>query len=206
MEERPNKAGRIARIAMIAAAYGAASLAAMTFMGSLAWGPVQFRISEALCVLALLTKDAIPGLTLGCVIANAANIVIGGTGMLGMLDVIFGSLATFVGATISWKLRRNPKLALLGPVLANGLIVPAYLPFMLQGLGFYTIPLTSINLDGAFVPMYVFGLIATGLGEAVVMYVLGLPLFTALRAVFQPEPGPEFGPDDMPPRRDPRRR
>ena len=188
MEERPNKAGRIARIAMIAAAYGAASLAAMTFMGSLAWGPVQFRISEALCVLALLTKDAIPGLTLGCVIANAANIVIGGTGMLGMLDVIFGSLATFVGATISWKLRRNPK------------------PFMLQGLGFYTIPLTSINLDGAFVPMYVFGLIATGLGEAVVMYVLGLPLFTALRAVFQPEPGPEFGPDDMPPRRDPRRR
>ena len=41
---------------------------------------------------------------------------------------------------------------------------------------------------------------------AVVMYVLGLPLFTALRAVFQPEPGPEFGPDDMPPRRDPRRR
>ena len=188
MEERPNKAGRIARIAMIAAAYGAASLAAMTFMGSLAWGPVQFRISEALCVLALLTKDAIPGLTLGCVIANAAN------------------MATFVGATISWKLRRNPKLALLGPVLANGLIVPAYLPFMLQGLGFYTIPLTSINLDGAFVPMYVFGLIATGLGEAVVMYVLGLPLFTALRAVFQPEPGPEFGPDDMPPRRDPRRR
>ena len=169
MEERPNKAGRIARIAMIAAAYGAASLAAMTFMGSLAWGPVQFRISEALCVLALLTKDAIPGLTLGCVIANAANIVIGGTGMLGMLDVIFGSLATFVGATISWKLRRNPKLALLGPVLANGLIVPAYLPFMLQGLGFYTIPLTSINLDGAFVPMYVFGLIATGLGEAVVI-------------------------------------
>ena len=56
MEERPNKAGRIARIAMIAAAYGAASLAAMTFMGSLAWGPVQFRISEALCVLALPTR------------------------------------------------------------------------------------------------------------------------------------------------------
>ena len=72
-------------------------------------------------------------------------------------------------------------MALLGPVLANALIVPAYLPLMLQGLGFYTIPFTSIALDGAYLPMYLFGLVATGLGEALVMYVLGLPLFSALK-------------------------
>ena len=199
-------AHRVARIAMIAAVYAGATLIAMLFLGWMAWGPMQFRISEALTVLALFTPDAIPGLTLGCVIANVVNIPLSGVGTLGLLDVVFGSLATFLGATFSWRFRDKPTLAVLGPVLANAIIVPAYLPLMLGGLGFYTIPLTSINLDGAFVPMYVFGLIATGLGEAVVMYVLGLPLFTALRAVFQPEPGPEFGPDDMPPRRDPRRR
>ena len=64
----------------------------------------------------------------------------------------------------------------MGPVLANALIVPAYLPLMLQGIGFYTIPFTNIAIDGAYPAMYVFGLLATGIGEAVVMYVLGLPL------------------------------
>ena len=100
---------------------------------------------------------------------------------LGLLDVVFGSLATFLGALWCWKMRERPKVALLGPVLANALIVPAYLPLMLQGLGFYTIPFTSIALDGAYLPMYLFGLVATGLGEALVMYVLGLPLFSALK-------------------------
>lgn len=205
MDERRSKVGSIARTAMIAASYGAASLACMTFMGGLAWGPIQFRVSEALCILALFTRDAIPGLTLGCAIANAANIVIGGTGVLGLLDVVFGSIATLIGATITWKLRRRPKLALLGPVIANGLIVPAYLPFMLQGLGFYTIPLTNISLDGAYLPMYIFGLIATSLGEAVVMYVLGLPLFTALSTVFAPDEGVAPPPPPMGPGRGPRR-
>ena len=70
---------------------------------------------------------------------------------------------------------------MLGPVISNALIVPAYLPLMLQGMGFYTIPFTSISLDGAYLPMFLFGLVATGLGEAVVMYVLGLPLYHALK-------------------------
>ena len=77
---------------------------------------------------------------------------------------------------------------------------------IIEGANLEPQPIVDPPAPADAVPMYVFGLIATGLGEAVVMYVLGLPLFTALRAVFQPEPGPEFGPDDMPPRRDPRRR
>ena len=175
-----DRARRVARVGVIAAVYAALTLVALLFLGSLAWGPVQFRVSEALCALALLTADAVPGLALGCAIANVANIVLSGTGMLGMLDVVFGTLATAIGAFITWRLRRRPALALLGPVVANALIVPAYLPLRLQGIGFYTIPFTNIAIDGAYPAMYAFGLVATGIGEAVVMYVLGLPLYRAL--------------------------
>ena len=170
----------IARIGVIAAVYAAATLMTMLFLGSLAWGPVQFRVSEALCALALITPAAIPGLTLGCAIANVANIVLSGTGALGLLDVIFGSLATCLGALFTWKMRRHPLVALAGPVLANALIVPAYLPLLLMGAGFYTIPFTSISLDGAWPLMYLFGLVTTGAGEATIMYVLGYPLYRSL--------------------------
>lgn len=174
------KSNYLARVGVIAAAYAACTLIALLFLGSLAWGPIQFRVSEALCVLALFAPAAIPGLTLGCVIANVMNIVISGTGMLGMLDVVFGSLATFAGALFTWKMRRHPLVALAGPVLANALIVPAYLPLLLQGVGFYTIPFTTISLDNSWLFMYLFGLVTTGVGEAVIMYVLGYPLARSL--------------------------
>ena len=174
------KSNYLARVGVIAAAYAACTLIALLFLGSLAWGPIQFRVSEALCVLALFTPAAIPGLTLGCVIANVMNIVISGTGMLGMLDVVFGSLATFAGALFTWKMRRHPLVALAGPVLANALIVPAYLPLLLRGVGFYTIPFTTISLDNSWLFMYLFGLVTTGVGEAVIMYVLGYPLARSL--------------------------
>lgn len=174
------KSNYLARVGVIAAAYAACTLIALLFLGSLAWGPIQFRVSEALCVLALFTPAAIPGLTLGCVIANVMNIVISGTGMLGMLDVVFGSLATFAGALFTWKMRLHLLVALAGPVLANALIVPAYLPLLLQGVGFYTIPFTTISLDNSWLFMYLFGLVTTGVGEAVIMYVLGYPLARSL--------------------------
>ena len=174
------KTNYIARAGVIAAVYAACTLVTMLFLGNLAWGPIQFRISEALCALALLSPAAVPGLTLGCAIANIANIALSGTGALGLLDVVFGSLATCVGALFTWKMRRHPAIALAGPVLANALIVPAYLPILLTGVGFYTIPFTSISLDGAWPLMYLFGLVTTGAGEAVIMYVLGYPLYRSL--------------------------
>lgn len=175
------RAQRLARIGIIAALYAALTLATLLFLGGLAWGPVQFRISEAVVVIALFTADAIPGLTLGCVIANLANMVISGTGALGLLDVVFGSLATALGAWFTWKNRKNVPIALLGPVLANAVIVSAYLPILLQGLGFYAIPFTTIELDGSYPLMFLFGFITTGLGEAVVLYALGVPLARALK-------------------------
>lgn len=171
----------LAQAGMIAALYAAATLICMLLLQGLAWGPVQFRISEAICVVAVLTPAAIPGLTIGCIIANLVNMVISGTGALGLLDVVFGSTATLIGAALCWKLRQRPTLAIGCFVVANALIVPAYLPLLLQGLGFYTIPFTDIALDGAYVPMYLFGVIATGIGEALVIYVLGLPLLKALK-------------------------
>lgn len=175
------RAASVAQTGMIAAVYAAATLAALLALQGLAWGPVQFRVSEAVCVLAALTPAAVPGLTAGCALANLVALAVNGTGALGLLDVVFGSAATCLGALWCWKMRSRPKLALLGPVAANALIVPAYLPLMLQGLGFYTIPFTGIALDGAYLPMYLFGAVATGAGEALVMYALGLPLLAALR-------------------------
>lgn len=171
----------IAQTGMIAGTYAAATLIAMLFLQGLAWGPVQFRISEAICVVALFTPAAIPGLTIGCVIANLANTVISGMGMLGLLDVCFGSLATFIGAVMCWRLRERPVLAIGSFVVTNALIVPLYLPLLLQGLGFYVIPFTDVTVDGAYLLMYVFGVISVGVGEAVVIYALGYPLYRALR-------------------------
>ncbi len=171
----------VAQAGLIAALYTALTCVALILLQGLAWGPIQFRISEASCVLAVFTPAAIPGLTIGCALANLVSIALNGTGVLGLLDVVFGSTATLVGALWCWRFRSRPALALAGFVVANALIVPAYLPLMLQGIGWYTIPFTSISLDGIYVPMYLFGLVATGIGEAAVLYALGMPLLRALR-------------------------
>jgi len=175
----------IAQAGIIAAIYAATTLLTMAFLGGLAWGPVQLRVSEAVCIFALLSRSAVPGLTIGCLLANLINIALTGSGALGLLDVVFGSLATLIGAIWAWRFRERPLLALAGPVVANAVIVPAYLPLMLAGLGFYTIPFTDISLEGSYWLMYLFGFVATGLGEAVVVYALGLPLLKALRKVPQ---------------------
>ncbi len=171
----------VAQAGMIAAVYTAATLVCLLALQELAWGPVQFRISECVCALAALTPAAIPGLTIGCVVSNVIAMAVNGTGMLGLFDVILGSIATLLGSLWCWRLRKHPKTALLGPIITNALIVPSYLPLLLQGLGYYTIPFTSIALDGLYVPMYLFGVIATGIGEALVIYVLGYPLLLALK-------------------------
>lgn len=171
----------IAQAGLIAAVYATATLLVMLFLQGLAWGPVQVRISEAVCVVALFTPAAIPGLTVGCIIANLANTVISGVGILGIFDVLFGSTATCLGALFCWKARSHPKAAIGWFVIANALIVPAYLPILLEGLGFYVIPFTDIAIEGAYLPMYIFGLAATGIGEAIAIYALGYPLSLFLR-------------------------
>lgn len=174
-----SRARYVAQAGMIAAVYAALTLGAMQLLSGLAWGPVQFRVSEAVTVLAAFTPAAVPGLTLGTVLANLFNL--GVIGPLAWLDVIFGSLGSGIGALWTWRFRKNTPLALLGPVMWNALIVPAYLPLMLKGMGFYQIPILGIDFEGQWLAMYFFGVVSVGIGQAIVVYGLGWPLLSTLR-------------------------
>jgi len=171
---------RVAHAGVIAAVYAALTL--VVIQSPLGFGPVQFRLSEAVTVVACLTPAAIPGLWIGVLVANAFMIT--QFGVLALFDVVFGSAATLLGAWWTWRHRERPVLALAGPVVANALIVPAYLPLMLEGatgVNFYRIPALGVDMSGAWWTMYLFGVVAIGVGQAVVVYGLGLPLLSALK-------------------------
>ena len=170
----------VAQAGVIAAVYAGATIVVLQFPAQLGWGLVQFRISEAITVVALFTPAAIPGLALGCAAANAA--LASQVGLAAAIwDIVFGSLATLLGASWTWHFRKRPALALAGPVVTNALIVPAYLPLVLAGLGLYRIPIVNVDLESSWFAAYLFGVVAVGLGEALVVYGLGWPLVALLR-------------------------
>ena len=103
---------------VIAALYVVLTLVANAF--GLASGAIQVRISEALTILPVFTTAAIPGLTVGCVLANII------TGCLPW-DIVFGSLATLIGAAGTRLLRKKPLLAWIPPVISNMAIIPVVL-------------------------------------------------------------------------------
>ncbi len=139
--------------------------AALTLVNPLAYGPIQFRFSEVLCILPFFLPTSALGLTVGCVVANLI-------GPYGALDIIFGSLATLLAglctAAIGSKARKRGKIgwgACIGvclmPVVFNAPIVGAVIAYASTELAFQK----GFVLYGAQV----------GLGEAGVMLVLGLP-------------------------------
>lgn len=107
----------IAQAAMIAALY----VVLVQLFAPISYQAVQCRIAEALTVLPFFTPAAIPGLTIGCLIAN----IMGGT----LLDIVFGTLATLAGAIGSYYLRRYKWAVSIPPILANTLIIPWVLRF-----------------------------------------------------------------------------
>lgn len=121
MEQTRNKhVLRLAQAAMIAALY-----IVLTFIANLlgiASGAVQIRFSEALTILPYFTVSAVPGLTVGCLLANIL------TGCA-LPDIIFGTLATLLGAVFTRLLRKYKWLAPVPPILANALIIPPVLYF-----------------------------------------------------------------------------
>jgi len=177
-------ARRVATAGVIAAVYGALTFVVIEFGGSLAWGPLQFRPSEALVVVAALSPAAIPGLAIGAALANLTSVA--SMGAVGFLDVVFGALGTLLGAVWTWRFRRRTWLALLGPVLFNALIVPAYLPAMLTAAGVGEIPLFGISISSGWLVLYSFGVVSIGVSEAAVVYGLGWPLLTLLRRMRLP--------------------
>ena len=131
---------------------------------NLAYNAVQFRFSEALTILPVFTPAAIPGLTLGCFLSNLAS-------PLGPIDWICGSVATLLAAVAGY-LARNvriaglPMVSALCPVLANALIIGLE-------IGWLAVP-------GGGMEAFLSGALSVGIGELVVVAVLGLPLAASL--------------------------
>ena len=152
---------QLATAGVIAALY--AVLANFASIFGIAYGPIQCRFSEALCVLPFLFPAATPGLFVGCLVANLLS-------PYGALDIIFGSLATLLAAV--WTQHTHHKwLAPLPPVLCNAVIVGAVISF--QETGF----------TGAFAGAFAYNAVTVGVGEAIACYVLGGVLLTVLPKV-----------------------
>lgn len=114
----PNSVTTIVQAAMIAALYVVLTILANAL--GLANYAIQVRFSEALTILPYFTPAAVPGLFIGCLISNIL------TGCA-IPDIIFGSLATLVGAIFTYKLRRQKWLAPIPPIVANMIVVPLVL-------------------------------------------------------------------------------
>ncbi len=150
--------------AVIAALYAVLTVGQNWLLPGTASAAVQFRVAEALTVLAFFTPAAIPGLTLGCVIANISSVTAG----LGFYDMIFGSLASLLAALTMYLLRnvriKNlPVFGVLMPAIFNGLIVGFEIAFFFGDTGFA-------------LPFFLYSGGCVALGELVVLVVLGLPL------------------------------
>ena len=138
---------------MIAALY-----VVLTFIaGGLASGVIQIRLSEALTILPYFTAAAIPGVTIGCLLSNWL------TGCV-IWDILFGTLATLIGALGSYALRRHQWLVPIPPIVANTVIVPFVLRY-------------AYGAEDAF--PFMMGTV--GLGEILSCYVLGMLLLLALK-------------------------
>jgi len=137
--------------ALIGGCYAALTV----LLAPISYGPMQVRVAEALTVLPYLFPPAIPGLYIGCMVANI-------WGGFGPIDIFGGSAITLLAAYLTFRLRyfRKPWLAPIPPVLLNGL-----------GVGFYLHYLTDFSLWAS--------IAWVALGEAVACF-LGLPLLYAL--------------------------
>lgn len=177
------KTKHITHAALIGAAYAALTLV----LAPISYAAVQLRLSEALTVLPILTPAAVPGLFVGVLIANAL-------GPFSLIDMVCGSLLTLAAALLTRWWRKWPALALLPPVLLNGLGVPLYLYFILK------VPapvLVQVNrwlwlpADADKVPSgaavlslphpYLAMALSITIGQAVAVYGLGFPLLMVLR-------------------------
>ena len=162
---------KISKVTLItqAAAIAAIYVVLTLVFAPISYGEVQVRIAEALTILPFFMPAAIPGLFIGCLIANT----IGGSIIL---DVIFGSIATLLGAIGTWLLRKNRWLAPLPPIISNTIIVPLVLRF---GYG-VLLPLPLL-------------MVFIAIGEIISCYVLG----ELLLSVLKPYAGRIFGTDSI---------
>ncbi len=153
--------------AVIAALYVVLTYLAAGF--DLASGAIQVRFSECLTVMPFFTPAGIPGVTLGCLLANF---------LLGnpLPDVIFGTLATFIGAVFTYMLRKNRFICTIPPVISNALIIPYVLTYAYGYEGAFDIWGIHVSTLPAFA-------LTVGAGEIITCVIFGQILITALMPV-----------------------
>ena len=140
---------QIALNGVVAGLYAAITILTASF----AYGDIQFRIADAMCLLVVLEPSLTVGLTLGCVIANIFSTV-------SVLDIVVGSAATLLAALLTARCQKK-WLAPLPPVIANTVLIGLVLAYEQAGT------------SAAFWPTYAFNALTVGLGEAVACYGLG---------------------------------
>lgn len=155
---KENLTKKLVKTALVAAIYAALTI----ILAPISYGPVQFRLSEVLVLLAFMDPFYIVGLTVGCLLAN----ILGG---LGIMDIVFGTLATFlsvsaISLTAKYIKSKNFSLiiASLWPTIFNGVIIGWMLNYVLG------------------VPL-VLTMIQVGIGEFVVVTVVGVPVFKLIQ-------------------------
>ncbi|HEY8443191.1 MAG TPA: QueT transporter family protein [Clostridia bacterium] len=141
---------KIVRGAIIAALYAGLTI----LLQPISYGPVQFRVSEALTILPLFFVEAIPGLTVGCFIANAY--------MYGPIDMILGSLATLTAAILT-RYSKKIWLGVIPPIVINAFAVPAILLLVGEKITYWFSVLTVMG------------------GQAGAIIGIGVPLYFALK-------------------------
>ncbi|MGN0426534.1 MAG: QueT transporter family protein [Agathobacter sp.] len=151
----------VTQAAVIAAIYVVLTMFIAAF--NLASGNIQVRISEALCILPFFTPAAIPGLWIGCLLANLL------TGA-SIFDIVFGSLATLIGAVGTYLLRKHKFLCTLPPVISNMVIIPVVLRYAYQLTFIYN------GIDFS-IPFFA---LTVGIGEVISICVLGSILLNVL--------------------------
>lgn len=154
-----NDTRSIAAAAIIGALYAVLTMV----LAPISYGAIQFRVSEALCILPYFLPSTAWGLFIGCAVANML------TG--NVLDIVFGSLATLLAGLCTAHFGKKshgplPRIAAcMMPVLFNALVVGAVITKAYNGLGvFSSLPVFALNAA------------QVGLGEAAVMFFIGLPL------------------------------
>ena len=157
---------KIVYAAFIAALYATLTLA----IAPLGYGPVQFRVSEALTILPFFSSFSVFGLTIGCLISNIIS-------PYGILDLILGSLATLIAAIITYKIGKSGLkfkryLAPLPAVIVNGIIIGILLNLSLPNKPIFT-SLLGISLNTKeLIPT----MLLIAFEELIPCYLIGLPL------------------------------
>lgn len=152
----------LVQAAMIAAIYVVLTFIANAF--GLANHVIQVRFSEALTILPFFTPAAVPGLFIGCLLSNIL------TGCA-LPDIIFGSLATLIGAVGTYALRKWKWCAPVCPIIANTVIVPLILMY---GYGLLLEGISPLQCYGYYC-------LTVGIGEVISCGILGMILLTALQ-------------------------